>query len=58
MAEEHKDPHLHDEKSGMTEGVPQGVTKEQSTGVPDSGRHESESAPLHEEAGKDQAKDI
>ncbi len=58
MAEDQKDPHLHDESSGMKEGVPHGVTKEESLGVPNSGRHESESAPLHDEAGKDQAKDI
>jgi hypothetical protein len=54
----HKDPHLHDEQTGTKEGVPHGVTQEESKGVPDSGRHATESVPIHEGAGKDQAKDI
>lgn len=53
-----KDPHLHDKQTGTKDGVPHGVTQEESKGVPDSGRHETESAPIHDGAGKDQAKDI
>lgn len=58
MADDRNDPHLHNESTGMKEGVPLGVTEEESKGLPDSGRHQSESAPLHDGAGKDQAKDI
>ncbi len=52
------DPHLHDETTGMKHGVPAGAAQEESKGVPDSGRHASETVPIHGEAGKDQAKDI
>jgi hypothetical protein len=33
--------------TGTTHGVPHGAALEESKGVPDSGRHQSESAPLH-----------
>jgi hypothetical protein len=46
--EEHPNPHLQDDGTGTQHGVPHGVTQEESKGTPDSGRHESESAPLHE----------
>jgi hypothetical protein len=50
--------HLHDASTGTKSGVPHGATQEESKGVPDSGRQQSESMPVHPEAGKDQAKDI
>ena len=40
--------HHHEPSTGTTHGVPHGVTLEESMGVPDSGRHETESAPLHQ----------
>ncbi len=45
--EAHPNPHLQDEETGTQHGVPHGVTQEESKGTPDSGRHQSESAPLH-----------
>jgi hypothetical protein len=54
---ERANPHLHDERTGLINGVPAGAAQEESTGYPDSGRHQTETA-LHPEAGKDQAKDI
>lgn len=50
--------HLHDPATGTKHGVPHGATQEESKGVPDSGRQATETAPLHPDAGKDQAKDI
>jgi len=50
---EQNHPHLHDRDTGTQHGVPAGVVQEESKGLPDSGRHESESAPLHnDEAAK------
>ncbi len=43
-----RDPH-HEPSTGTTHGVPHGVTLEESKGVPDSGRHSSESQPLHDQ---------
>lgn len=50
--------HLHDTSTDTRSGVPRGATQDESKGVPDAGRQQSETAPLHPEAGKDQAKDI
>jgi hypothetical protein len=50
--EKPRDPHLHDKKTGMILGVPAGAAQEEATGLPDSGRHQTETA-LHPEAGKD-----
>jgi hypothetical protein len=47
--DEHPNPHLHDPDTGMRHGVPAGVVEEESKGLPDSGRHQSESGPLHPE---------
>jgi hypothetical protein len=44
--EEHPNPHLHDADTGTQHGVPHGATTEESKGLPNSDRHESESAPL------------
>jgi hypothetical protein len=46
---EHPNPHLHNPETGTRHGVPKGVTQEESTGLPDSGRHATESGPLHAE---------
>jgi len=46
----HPNPHLHDPDTGTKHGVPEGVVQEESTGLPDSGRHATESAPIHPEA--------
>jgi hypothetical protein len=40
--------HTHDPSTGTTHGVPHGVTLEESKGVPDSGRHATESQPIHQ----------
>ncbi len=42
--------HTHDQSTGTTQGVPHGVTLEESKGLPDSSRHETESAPLHNDS--------
>ncbi len=47
--EDHPNPDLQDTSTGTEHGVPHGVTQEESKGVPDSGRHQSESAPLQQE---------
>jgi hypothetical protein len=39
--------HLNDPDTGTKHGVPEGVAQEESIGLPDSGRHATESAPLH-----------
>ncbi len=39
--------HTHDPSTGTTHGVPHGVTLEESTGLPDSGRQTTESHPIH-----------
>ena len=46
-----------DKDTGTLSGVPSGAATDQSKGLPDSGRHESEAA-VHPDAGKDQATDI
>jgi hypothetical protein len=46
--EENPNPHLQDDSTGTQHGVPHGVTQEESKGLPDSGRHQSESAPLQQ----------
>jgi hypothetical protein len=38
---------LQDQSTGTTQGVPHGVTLEESKGYPDSGRHATESHPIH-----------
>jgi len=48
MDDDTKD-HTHDPSTGTTHGVPHGVTLEESKGLPDSGRQDTESAPLHDE---------
>jgi hypothetical protein len=53
-----RDPHLHDAATGTRHGVPEGAAGAEATGLPDSGRHETETAPIHPDAGKDQARDI
>ena len=51
--------HLADEQTGMKHGVPAGATQEEShAGYGGTDRLQSESAPLHPGAGKDQARDI
>jgi hypothetical protein len=47
IKDEPKRDQTNDPSTGTTHGVPHGVTLEESKGVPDSGRHDSESAPLH-----------
>ncbi len=47
----HPNPHLHDPDTATKHGVPEGVAREESTGLPDSGRHATESAPIHPDAG-------
>jgi len=47
MDDDTKD-HTHDHSTGTTHGVPHGVTLEESKGLPDSGRQDTESAPLHD----------
>jgi len=42
-----ENPHLHDPDTGTKHGVPAGVVQEESKGLPESGRHQSESAPVH-----------
>jgi hypothetical protein len=49
LQKEHPNPHLHDAGTATRHGVPKGVVQEESLGVPDSGRHASESGPLHAE---------
>ena len=52
-------PNLADKSTGMQHGVPPGAAKEESHGgYGGTDRLQSESAPLHPDAGKDQAKDI
>jgi hypothetical protein len=46
--DEHPNPDLQNAETGTQNGVPHGVTTEESKGLPDSGRHETESAPLHQ----------
>ncbi len=46
-----------DKATGTQHGVPAGAGQDQSKGLPDSGRHESETA-VHPEGGKEQGKDI
>jgi hypothetical protein len=43
--EKHPNPHLHDPDTGMKNGVPAGAAQEEAKGLPDSGRHASETAP-------------
>jgi hypothetical protein len=45
--EEHPNQDLQNKDTGTEHGVAHGIAQEESKGVPDSGRHESESAPLH-----------
>jgi hypothetical protein len=47
--ENHPNPHLHDADTGTKHGVPAGANEEESKGLPDSGRHRSETAPLHQD---------
>ncbi len=51
--------HLTDKDTGMKHGVPAGAAGEESHGgYGGTDRLQSEVAPIHPEAGKDQAKDI
>ncbi len=45
--EKHPNPHLHDPDTGTKNGVPAGAAEEESKGLPDSGRQQSETAPHH-----------
>ncbi len=45
----HPNPHLRDTSTATRHGVPKGVVQEESLGVPDSGRHASESGPIYAE---------
>jgi hypothetical protein len=47
MADEPKDPHLNDPSTGTKHGVPAGAAQEDSKGMPNSERHESETRPVH-----------
>jgi len=49
--EKPRDPHLHDKQTGMIHGVPAGAAQDQATGLPDSGRHQTETA-LHPDQDK------
>ena len=51
------DDQVTDKDTGMVHGVPGGAASDQSKGVPDSGRHESETV-AHPAGGKDKAKDV
>ncbi len=46
----HPNPHLHDPDTGTKHGVPAGAAQAESTGLPDSGRHATEAAPIHPDA--------
>jgi hypothetical protein len=43
-----KQDHTHDPATGTKNGVPHGVTLEESKGLPDSGRQATESHPVHQ----------
>jgi hypothetical protein len=47
--EDQLNPNLHNPQTGTTHGVPAGAATDEAKGVPDSGRHASETAPI---AGK------
>jgi hypothetical protein len=53
--EAHPNPHLHDPDTGTKHGVPTGAAKEESKGVPDSGRQASETGPIHSDSATKKA---